>query len=415
MRRALAAARGADLIVKASGVGVFDALLEAAVLELRRPDGTRPLCAFWDVDAPATLERVRGAAGAAPIRSGRWSRATTWSSPTAAARRWSRAYEALGARRCVPIYNALDPETHSPAAPSRRALHGRPGLSRQPAARPRGAGRGVLPARGGARCPSACSCWAAPAGTTSRCPATFARVGHVYTRDHNAFNASTTAVLNVNRDSMARVGFSPATRVFEAAGAAACVVTDAFVGVEPFFAPDREILVARDGAEVAAHPGGADAGARARRSARRRGARVLAEHTYDQRALQVEALLLRRERPRCAEPAERRERRRSTSSSWGCRSPRRGATGTPPPTAALVGAGAPRAPVRFLERDVPWYAREPRPAEPAVRRRRRSTRASRSCVAAHADAVREADLVIVGSYVPEGIAVGAGCRRRRAA
>src|ERR1700710_1244832 len=46
------AARGADLIVKASGVGVFDELLEAAVLEARRPSG---LVAFWDVDAPATL------------------------------------------------------------------------------------------------------------------------------------------------------------------------------------------------------------------------------------------------------------------------------------------------------------------------------------------------------------------------
>src|SRR5438094_2511705 len=48
--RALDAARGADVVVKASGVGVFDELLEAAVLDLRRPDG---LAIFWDVDAPA--------------------------------------------------------------------------------------------------------------------------------------------------------------------------------------------------------------------------------------------------------------------------------------------------------------------------------------------------------------------------
>src|SRR5690349_2960165 len=56
VRQALREARGADLVVKASGVGVFDELLEAAVLELQRP-GTR--VAFWDVDAPATLDRVR--------------------------------------------------------------------------------------------------------------------------------------------------------------------------------------------------------------------------------------------------------------------------------------------------------------------------------------------------------------------
>ena len=48
-------ARHADMIVKASGVGIFDELLEAAVLEVKRPDN---IVIFWDVDAPATLERV---------------------------------------------------------------------------------------------------------------------------------------------------------------------------------------------------------------------------------------------------------------------------------------------------------------------------------------------------------------------
>src|SRR5690606_23833720 len=51
------AARHADLVVKASGVGVFDELLEAAVLELKTPER---LVAFWDVDAPATLDRTQG-------------------------------------------------------------------------------------------------------------------------------------------------------------------------------------------------------------------------------------------------------------------------------------------------------------------------------------------------------------------
>ena len=55
-------------------------------------------------------------------------------------------------------------------------------------------------------------------------------VGHVYTRDHNAFNCTPQAVLNVNRESMARYGFSPPTRVFEAAGCGACLITDAMGG-----------------------------------------------------------------------------------------------------------------------------------------------------------------------------------------
>jgi spore maturation protein CgeB len=54
-RTELERARGADVIVKASGVGVLDAELEAAVLELDAPTAI-----FWDVDAPATLARLEG-------------------------------------------------------------------------------------------------------------------------------------------------------------------------------------------------------------------------------------------------------------------------------------------------------------------------------------------------------------------
>ena len=116
------------------------------------------------------------------------------------------------------------------------------------------------------------------------------RVGHVGTADHNAFNCSALAVLNVARDSMAESGFSPATRVFEAAGAGACLITDAWEGIELFLAPGEEILVARDGQDVAQHvqaltPGRAAAvGAAARQ-------RVLRDHTYAQRAAEVDGLL----------------------------------------------------------------------------------------------------------------------------
>src|SRR5690606_12033760 len=115
-------------------------------------------------------------------------------------------------------------------------------------------------------------------------------LGHVYTADHNAFNASARAVLNVSRESMARYGYSPATRVFEAAGAGACLITDAWEGIELFLEPGREVLVARSGEEVAdclraVGPEAARAiGERARR-------RMLAEHTYAHRAAVVEEAL----------------------------------------------------------------------------------------------------------------------------
>jgi spore maturation protein CgeB len=112
----------------------------------------------------------------------------------------------------------------------------------------------------------------------------------VYTRDHNAFNCTPDAVLNVSRDSMARYGFSPPTRVFEAAGAGSCLITDAWEGVELFLEPDAEVLVAGSGEAVAEHldrltPTRARAiGERARR-------RIMEHHTYDRRAAQVEGVL----------------------------------------------------------------------------------------------------------------------------
>src|SRR4051794_4825896 len=114
VRRALDEASDADLIVKASGVGVFDGLLERAVLDVRGPETA---VAFWDVDAPATLERV-GRDRDDPFRAliPRYDVVLTYGGGAAVV----AAYEARGARRCVPIYNALDPETHHPAAPDPR-------------------------------------------------------------------------------------------------------------------------------------------------------------------------------------------------------------------------------------------------------------------------------------------------------
>jgi spore maturation protein CgeB len=112
----------------------------------------------------------------------------------------------------------------------------------------------------------------------------------VFTHEHNAFNCSPMAVLNVSRESMARYGFSPATRVFEAAGAAACLITDSWEGLETFLEPGYEVLAARNGQDVADHlsrltPSLArKIGAAARE-------RVCASHTYAHRAAQVARLL----------------------------------------------------------------------------------------------------------------------------
>jgi len=117
-------------------------------------------------------------------------------------------------------------------------------------------------------------------------PENVRRIGHVGTADHNAFNASPLAVLNVARDSMAEIDFSPATRVFEAAGAGACLITDAWEGIEMFLQPGTEVLVARDGREVAEHLAAlTPQHARTIGEAARR--RILAGHTAGHRAAEL--------------------------------------------------------------------------------------------------------------------------------
>jgi spore maturation protein CgeB len=115
-------------------------------------------------------------------------------------------------------------------------------------------------------------------------------VNHVYTRDHNAFNSTPRAVLNVNRESMARYGFSPPTRIFEAAGAAACLITDHWEGIDMFLAPGSEVLVARNGDDVAEHLQSLspDRAKKIGDAARRR---ILSRHTYGHRALQLQQIL----------------------------------------------------------------------------------------------------------------------------
>jgi spore maturation protein CgeB len=281
-RRVVADAGAADVVVKASGVGVFDDLLLAGVMAASRPDAIR---IFWDVDAPATLADLRRRAreplremlpaldlvltygGGAPVVS---------------------AYEALGARLCRPIYNALDPSTHFPEPPQARFAADLNFLANRLPDREARVEAFFLDAA--ARLPRRRFLLGGSGWDDKPLPANVRRLGHVGTADHNAFNVSPTAVLNVARDSMADVGFSPATRVFEAAGAGACLITDAWEGVELFLTPGEEVLVARDGEEVAEHVGSlTPARAKAIGAAARE--RILSQHTYDRRAAEVDALL----------------------------------------------------------------------------------------------------------------------------
>ncbi|MGE3704920.1 MAG: glycosyltransferase [Vicinamibacterales bacterium] len=275
-------ARQADVIIKTSGVGVFDEWLERAIPCAR---ASRAAAIFWDVDAPATLDRL-AASPDDPFHAlvPAYDAVLTYGGGDPVV----RGYLQAGARACVPVYNALDPGTHFPVPPDPRYAADLAFLGNRLPDREARVERFFLDAA--ARRPSRRFLLGGSGWGDKPMPSNVTFVGHVYTRDHNAFNVTPRAVLNVSRDSMARYGFSPATRVFEAAGAGACLVTDAWEGIELFLEPGREVLVARDGGEVAAHLDALD-GTRATAIGDAARRRVLAQHTYERRAAQLDALL----------------------------------------------------------------------------------------------------------------------------
>jgi len=279
--RALEQARGADVVVKASGVGVFDALLEREVLAL---GGAGTTVIFWDVDAPATLERIAHDPED-PFRAliPRYDLVLTYGGGPPVI----EAYRGFGARDCIPVYNALDPETHHPVPREARFSADLGFLGNRLPDREARVDRFFFEAA--RRAPDQ-RFLLGGSGWDDTIPANVRRLGHVSTRDHNALNCSVRMVLNVNRDSMARFGWSPPTRVFEAAGAGACLIVDAWEGIEEFLEPGREVLVAEHGLAVADYLRGIDAD-QARRIGENARRRLLADQTYAHRALQVERLL----------------------------------------------------------------------------------------------------------------------------
>jgi spore maturation protein CgeB len=281
-RRVAAQAAYADVVVKASGVGVFDDYLLNTLLDTAAPEAVRMFC---DVDAAATLDEMRGAEDH-PLRR-RLAELdlviTYGGGPPVVA-----AYTGFGARRCEPIYNALDPETHHPVEPDARFAADLNFLANRLPDREARVEEFFL--RAAEALPEKRFLLGGNGWDDKPMSANITRVGHVGTGDHNAFNTSSLAVLNVARDSMAAVGFSPATRVFEAAGAGACLITDAWEGIEQFLQPDREVLVARDGQDVAEHMRRLTP-ERARAIGMAGRARILSEHTYEKRGAQLDAIL----------------------------------------------------------------------------------------------------------------------------
>lgn len=289
----MALARTADLVIKHSGVGADDALLEQRVLECK---ARHRFVAFWDVDAPATLARVENDP-TDPFRAliPQYDFIFTYGGGQPVIDH----YKALGAQNCYPIYNALEPESHFPV-PSDPALDcDLVFVGNRLPDRERRVEQFFL--RAAELAPEMRFILGGEGWGSKQLPGNVRWIGHVGTNAHNRVNSSARMVLNINRESMAEVGFSPPTRVFEAAGAASCLITDHWIGVETFFEPGREILVARDAEDIVRFLRNISR-QRAKEIGNAMLERALHEHTYALRAREVDDILLSARKRRAGEP-----------------------------------------------------------------------------------------------------------------
>jgi len=247
----------------------------------------RPLRCFYDLDTPITLARLaRGEAVEYFPPGGLGQFDLVLSYVGGAVLNILR--DRCGARRVAPLYGSVDPAQHRPVPsdPGYEALLsylGTYAADRQPAlermfvrvARSRPDDKFII---GGALYPQDFP-WA---------PNIFF-VRHLPPSEHPAFYSSATLTLNVTRAEMARMGWCPSGRLFEAAACGTPIVSDSWRGIEAFFEPGREILIARSTEDVLQAVDLPRSELRA--IARRARERVLSEHTADHRAQELIATL----------------------------------------------------------------------------------------------------------------------------
>jgi spore maturation protein CgeB len=237
---------------------------------------------IWDVDAPATVYRMRSDPDDALAKAcGGYDAILTYGGGPK-----SRAgYLEFGARAYYSMYNGLDPETHFPVAPDPAFACDVAFLGNR------------LPDRE-ARVDELFLCAATlvphqrfllggEGWGDKSLPNNVRWIGHVATSDHNRLNCSAGMVLNINRASMADFGFSPPTRVFEVSGTGTCMLCDDWEGISDCFEPEREILIVRSAEDIANALDRHDAASRRRIGASFQ-ARALRDHTYTQRAAQAD-------------------------------------------------------------------------------------------------------------------------------
>jgi spore maturation protein CgeB len=118
-------------------------------------------------------------------------------------------------------------------------------------------------------------------------PKNVRRIIHLEPEFHPFFYSSSLFTLNLTRDEMVQAGYSPSVRLFEAAGCGSTIISDEWSGLETFFEPNEEILLARSASDVVDCLTGLTE-SEAQKIGRCAQARVLAEHSAERRAIEFE-------------------------------------------------------------------------------------------------------------------------------
>jgi spore maturation protein CgeB len=274
--------RYASLVRDADAVVIGSFVPDGAALGDWITSTARGVTAFYDIDTPVTLKRLEGG-DASYISAALIPRFNLYLSFTGGPT-LQLIEDVYGSPRARALYCSVDIEHHAPTAAPRRWSLGYIGTfseDRQPLI-----GRLLIdPAR---RLPDDHFVIAGaqyPAGLLL--PSNVQHIEHVSPDRHSEFYCSQRYTLNVTRPDMARAGFSPSVRLFEAAACGVPVISDNWIGLETFFEPGKEILIARTSEEARQILSDLPEGKR-RTIASAARERVLLGHTAGHRALEFE-------------------------------------------------------------------------------------------------------------------------------
>jgi spore maturation protein CgeB len=240
--------------------------------------------AFYDIDTPVTLARLANG-GADYVSRALIPKYDVYLSFTGGPT-LERLEREFGARMARALYCSVDPEQYAPEATEPSWDLGYLGTysdDRQPSLTQ----LMLEPARGlrdrrfvvaGPQYPE-----------TIAWPDNVERITHLPPRAHRGFYNAQRYTLNITRADMIRAGWSPSVRLFEAAACGTPIISDWWDGLDDFFEPGREILIARSARDTAEYLHDVPASERAQVGARAR-ARVLANHTAAHRAEELEQI-----------------------------------------------------------------------------------------------------------------------------